>query len=135
MKFWNPFSKTQKAATSPQTPSQEPARTVAMPQSPEGSKMIGADASDVIVKPLISEKSAALASGRQYAFVVRKGANRLEVRRAVKQMYGVSPLSVNILNVRGKQMRFGRRAGSRSDWKKAIVTLPEGQVLNVYEGV
>ncbi|MBI4592469.1 50S ribosomal protein L23 [Candidatus Uhrbacteria bacterium] len=93
------------------------------------------DHSDVIVKPLISEKSATLAGANQYVFVVRKNANRLQVRAAIKTMYGVSPESVNLLNVRGKKVRFGRREGSRSDWKKAIVTLPAGQTINVHEGV
>ncbi|KKW33503.1 MAG: 50S ribosomal protein L23 [Candidatus Uhrbacteria bacterium GW2011_GWA2_52_8d] len=96
---------------------------------------IGVDTSDVIVKPLISEKSAILAGVNQYVFVVRKDANRIQVRSAMKMMYGVSPLSINILNVRGKKVRFGRREGVRSDWKKAIITLPAGQTINVYEGV
>lgn len=95
----------------------------------------GADASDVIVQPLISEKAAGLAGANQYVFIVRKSANRVEVRTAIKAMYGVSPLSIHILNVRGKKVRFGRREGTRSDWKKAIVTLPAGQTINVHEGV
>jgi large subunit ribosomal protein L23 len=99
------------------------------------STLVRVDSTDVIVKPLISEKSAMLAGANQYVFVVRKGANRLQVRAAIKQMYNVSPVSVNILNVRGKKVRFGRRQGKRSDWKKAIVTLDKGQSINVYEGV
>lgn len=96
---------------------------------------LGVDTANVIVKPLISEKAANLAGANQYVFVVRKDANRIQVRSAIKAMYGVSPLSINILNVRGKKVRFGRREGSRSDWKKAIITLPAGQTINVYEGV
>lgn len=95
----------------------------------------GTDVSDVIVQPLISEKAAGLAGANQYVFIVRKSANRVEVRAAIKSMYGVSPLGVNILNVRGKKVRFGRKEGTRSDWKKAIVTLPVGQTINVHEGV
>lgn len=98
-------------------------------------KMLGTDVADVIVQPLISEKAAGLAGASQYVFIVRKGANRLQVRTAIKSMYGVSPLSINILNVRGKKVRFGRKGGTRSDWKKAIVTLPAGQTINVHEGV
>ncbi|PJE76635.1 50S ribosomal protein L23 [Candidatus Uhrbacteria bacterium CG10_big_fil_rev_8_21_14_0_10_48_16] len=99
------------------------------------SKFAGVDEADIIVKPLISEKSASLAGANQYVFVVQKNANRIQVRTAIKSLYGVSPLSINILNVRGKNMRFGRRMGKRNDWKKAIVTLPKGQTINVYEGV
>lgn len=95
----------------------------------------GKGASDVVIKPLISEKAATLTGANQYVFIVRKGANRLQVRTAIKRMYNVSPVSVNILNVKGKEMRFGRRNGTRSDWKKAIVTLPKGETINVYEGV
>lgn len=91
--------------------------------------------SDVIIRPLISEKAAGLAGANQYVFVVRKDANRIEVRQAMKKMYGVSPLSVNIVNTAGKKMRFGRRKGQRSDWKKAIITLAKGQTINVHEGV
>lgn len=97
--------------------------------------MIGRDSTDIIVKPYITEKTASLAGSNQYVFVVRIGANRHQVRRAIKQMYGVEPLSVNIVNMRGKKMRFGRRAGTRSDWKKAIITLPKGHTMKVYEGV
>ncbi|MBI4256788.1 50S ribosomal protein L23 [Candidatus Uhrbacteria bacterium] len=93
------------------------------------------DTSKVIVQPLISEKAANLAGANQYVFIVRKNANRVEVRAAIKSMYGVSPLSINILNVRGKKVRFGRKEGTRSHWKKAIITLPVGQTLNVHEGV
>ena len=50
-------------------------------------------------------------------------------------MYGITPVSVNIQNVRGKRVRFGRVRGKRKDWKKAIVTLPEGKTINVYDGV
>lgn len=91
--------------------------------------------SDVIIRPLVTEKSATLASANQYVFVVRKNANRIEVRSAIKAMYGVTPTSVNIQNQQGKRVRFGRRRGKRKDWKKAIVTLPAGKTINVYEGV
>jgi len=101
----------------------------------ENTKMIGLDHSGIILKPLISEKSATLAGSNQYVFVVRKTANRVAVASAIKQMYGITPVSVNVINVPGKKVRFGRRQGVRSDWKKAIVTLPVGKTINVYEGV
>ncbi len=90
---------------------------------------------DVVIKPLVTEKTAVLASGGKYVFVVSGGANRVQVKIAIKEMFGVMPTFVNIQNVRGKRVRFGKRHGKRSDWKKAIVTLPEGQKINVYEGV
>ncbi|MBI5794105.1 50S ribosomal protein L23 [Candidatus Uhrbacteria bacterium] len=91
--------------------------------------------SDVIVRPLVTEKAASLAGSNTYVFVVDKRANRIQVRSAIKQMYGITPLRVNIQNVSGKWVRFGRSQGKRSDWKKALVTLPAGKTINVHEGV
>ncbi len=91
--------------------------------------------SDVIVRPLVTEKAAILASANTYAFVVKNGANKVEVGVAIQQMYGVKPARVNIQNVEGKSKRFGRSTGKRSDWKKALVTLPDGKTINVHEGV
>jgi large subunit ribosomal protein L23 len=91
--------------------------------------------SDVIVRPLVSEKSASLSGDNTYVFVVDKKANRIQVRTAIKQMYGIMPVRVNIVNVPGKWVRFGRSQGKRADWKKALVTLPEGKTINIHEGV
>ncbi len=110
-------------------------QTVAVVASASTTQVPAQNVSDVIVQPLISEKAAGLTGVNQFVFIVRKEANRLQVRAAVKLMYGVSPLSVNLMNVPGKKVRFGRRQGTRSDWKKAIVTLPAGQTINVHEGV
>ncbi len=89
----------------------------------------------VIVKPLVTEKSAILASKNMYVFVVKNDANSIQVSAAVQKMYDVKPLSVNMINVRGKIVRRGRVSGKRKAWKKAIVTLPKGKSLNIYEGV
>jgi large subunit ribosomal protein L23 len=88
----------------------------------------------VILHPLVTEKSAIQASLGQYAFVVPTAVSRVQVRAAVKAMYGVTPVSVNIQRVRGKWVRFGRFTGQRQSWKKAIVTLPKGKAIDVYEG-
>ncbi len=91
--------------------------------------------SSVIVRPLVTEKSAILASKNMYVFVVKNDANRIQVAAAVKAMYDIKPLTVNVMNVRGKTVRRGRVEGKRKAWKKAIVTLPKGKSLNIYEGV
>ena len=90
---------------------------------------------NVVLHPLVTEKTAILASQNQYVFVVALNANRVAVRSAIRQMYGVTPESVNIIKMSGKRVRFGRRRGKRKDWKKAIVTLPKGKTIDVYEGV
>ncbi|MBU0646354.1 50S ribosomal protein L23 [Patescibacteria group bacterium] len=88
----------------------------------------------VILHPLVTEKAAILASQGTYAFVVSTKANRIQVRDAVRALYGITPVNVNIQNVRGKKVRFGRLGGQRNSWKKAFVTLPEGKTIDVYEG-
>lgn len=98
-------------------------------------KTIPAELSGVIIRPLVTEKAAVIAQGSQYSFVVAPQATRVAVRSAIKAAYGVIPTSVNIQRVRGKVVRFGRTNGQRSDWKKAIVTLPKGKKIDVYEGV
>ena len=98
-------------------------------------KMIAPEFLDIIKKPLVTEKAAHQASVGQYAFEVAKDASRIAVAQAVKAMYGISPVSVNIQCVRGKVVRFGRFSGQRKAWKKAIVTLPAGKSIDVYEGV
>jgi len=89
----------------------------------------------VIIKPHITEKSAVLAHANQYVFVVNRKVGQIEIKNAVKAMYGITPTRVNIQNYYGKTVRFGRRRGKRSAWKKAIVTLPKGTQIDVYEGV
>lgn len=89
----------------------------------------------LILKPYITEKSAILAHDDQYVFVVDARANRIQVRNAVKAMYGVTPVRVNVQNYAGKRVRFGRIRGKQKNWKKAIVTLPKGTKIDVYEGV
>lgn len=89
----------------------------------------------VLLKPLITEKAANLGEVNKYIFEVAVDANKIEVVKAVKEVYGVSPVSVNMVSVSGKQKRHGRIMGKRKDWKKAIVTLKKGETLNVYEGV
>ncbi len=98
-------------------------------------KVIPADLSGTIIKPLVTEKAAVIAHTGQYSFIVAPKANRVAVRAAIKAMYGVIPVSVNIQRVRGKVVRFGRTLGQRASWKKAIVTLPKGKTIDVYEGV
>jgi large subunit ribosomal protein L23 len=89
----------------------------------------------IVIKPLVTEKGAALAGAGQYVFQVANSATRAQVRGAVNAMYGIKPERVNILNIRGKAVRFRGRPGMRSAWKKAIVTLPEGKKIDVHEGV
>ncbi|MDO8592595.1 MAG: 50S ribosomal protein L23 [bacterium] len=89
----------------------------------------------ILAKPLVTEKVSNLGVLNKYVFAVSAYANKIEVAKAVKEVYGVKPVSVNIIKMQGKIARYGRISGRRKDWKKAIVTLPKGETIKVYEGV
>lgn len=89
----------------------------------------------VILRPLITEKATNLGIENKYAFEVAIDANKLETAKAIEQVYGVRPAAVNIIKMKGKAKNYGRVRGKRKDWKKAVVTLPKGKTIQVYEGV
>mgnify|MGYP000945285379 FL=1 len=78
---------------------------------------------DVIIKPVISERSMDQAAEKKYTFKVASDANKSEVKRAIEEIFDVEVEKVNIMNVNGKKKRMGRTEGRRSAYKKAIVTL------------
>lgn len=89
----------------------------------------------ILVKPLVTEKASMLGLENKYAFAVATTANKIEVAKAIEAIYGVTPAKVNIIKVEGKKVRSRKNSGQRKDWKKAIVTLPAGKSIQVYEGV
>lgn len=89
----------------------------------------------ILIKPLITEKATALVSQNKYAFKVAPRANKVNIKKAISNLYGVEPLAVNIINERGKRVTYGRIRGKKSNWKKAIVTLKPGDKIEIYEGV
>ena len=93
------------------------------------------NAHKILVKPLITEKAANLGVLNKYVFAVGIDANKIEIAKAIEEVYGIKPVSVNIINIEGKNVRYGRKTGRRKDWKKAIVMLPKGKTINIYEGV
>ncbi len=86
----------------------------------------------VALSPLMTEKTATLSGSAVYAFKVAIDANRVAVRQAFREMYGIMPVSVNIIRVHGKEKRFGRVASRQSDWKKAYIALPHGTTLDLF---
>ena len=91
---------------------------------------------DVIIRPLLTEKSYAGTASKKYTFVVAKKANKTEIKLAVEKLFDVQVESVNTANVRGKLKRMGRNAGYTSDWKKAVVTLAEGsKTIEFFDGM
>ncbi len=89
----------------------------------------------VLVKPLVTEKSAIAEHGNKYSFVVAKSANKNQIKTAIEEIYGVKPLQVNVANIEGRRVRFGRTIGKRNDYKKAIITLPAGKSIDIHTGV
>lgn len=91
------------------------------------------DARQVIVRPIVSEKSFQLIEDNRYTFEVDKRATKPEISRAVEEIFGVSVKKVNVMNVTGKPRRVRWRAGHTRSWKKAIVTLAEGDSIDYYD--
>lgn len=89
----------------------------------------------VIRRPLITEKATALAAENKYAFEVDERANKMQIREAVETAFNVHVTAVNVMNVKGKMRRFGRRLAKTPDWKKAIVTLAPGDKIELFEGI
>lgn len=106
---------------------------------------------EILIRPVITEESSRLQfnPGRirkrhrekegeiqpQFVFQVSRDATKIEIKRAVEKMFEVHVSSVNTMNIMGKDRRVGRSTGKRPDWKKAIVTLAEGELIDVFEGV
>ena len=90
---------------------------------------------DVILAPVVTEKSTRLSEHNQVVFKVRPQATKPEIKAAIEGLFNVKVLAVNTLIQKGKQKRFRGRVGYRSDVKKAIVTLAEGQSIDVTTGI
>ena len=90
---------------------------------------------DIIKRPLVTEKSnIQKETANQLTFEVDRKANRIEIRRAVEQIFNVKVASVRTMQITGKVKRRGRTLGKRRDWKKAIVTLRPGERIDFFEG-
>jgi large subunit ribosomal protein L23 len=88
-----------------------------------------------IVRPLITEKSSIAYQARgEYTFQVHSDATKTQIRLAIEQLFGVKVTGVWTMNVRGKERRMGKTTGRRANWKKAIVTLREGDTIEIFEG-
>lgn len=104
--------------------------------APKNVKNASKAAMSVVVRPLVTEKAAhSQSSTGTYSFIVTSSANKIQIAKAVEELYGVKPVAVRVANVQGKVMRYGRSAGKRSDFKKAMVTLKKGDSITIHEGV
>lgn len=90
---------------------------------------------EVLRRPVITEKSTMLGERGQYVFEVARAANKIEIRRAVEAVFKVDVEAVNVSHVHGKMRRMGRSTGLTASWKKAVVTLREGQKIELFQGI
>lgn len=92
------------------------------------------DPRDVLLKPVISEKSYALLDENKYTFIVDPRANKTQIKQAVEAVFSVKVLGVNTINRQGKRKRTRTGFGKRKDTKRAIVTLAEGERIDIFGG-
>ncbi len=88
---------------------------------------------NIILKPVVTEKSAVLENNGKYIFKVLAGTNKIEIRKAIEKIFGTKVADVNIVNTRSKTKRRGKTTGTVSGYKKAIVTLKKGEKIKIRE--
>ncbi len=90
------------------------------------------EARDILIRPLINERSTELMQEGKFVFIVDKCANKIQIAQAVKEIFNVNVLDVNTMNVKGKTKRRGRTVGKTASYKKAIVKLEAGQTIEYF---
>jgi large subunit ribosomal protein L23 len=95
---------------------------------------VSLDPRQIVIAPVVSEKSYSLIEDNKYSFRVHARAHKTQIRQAVEELFGVKVVSVNVLKVQPKPKRRGWTRGRRPGWKKAIVELREGDKIEIFEG-
>ncbi|MBQ7612609.1 MAG: 50S ribosomal protein L23 [Spirochaetaceae bacterium] len=93
------------------------------------------DYTDIILAPVVTEKSTYLRETGKYVFQVNPNATKIQIKEAVRRLFNVKVLDCTVMNVRGKNRRVRYQAGKTSSWKKAIVKVAEGEKIKIFEGV
>ena len=91
-----------------------------------------ATAYDIIIRPIITERAMSGAADKKYVFEVAKDANKVEIRQAIEAIFNVKVVKVNTLNVKPKPKRVRYQVGQTRTWKKAMVTLKEGDTIELF---
>jgi large subunit ribosomal protein L23 len=92
------------------------------------------DPREILIAPVVSEKSYSLIEDRKYSFKVHPNAHKTQIRQAVEQLFDVHVESVNVSRVKSKPKRRGMISGRRPGWKKAVVQVREGETIEIFEG-
>ena len=90
---------------------------------------------NIIIKPIVTEKSTLLLENNQVVFLVDINSNKIDIKKSIELIFGVKVSGVNVIKVKGKTKRFKGTLGKRSDYKKAIISLPDGQSIDLSVGV
>ena len=93
------------------------------------------EARDIIIRPVVTEKSIGLMENNKYVFKGALKANKIEIKKAIEEIFKVKVVDVNTVRINGKMKRMGRYEGKTSDYKKAIVQLAEGDSIEIFEGM
>lgn len=94
------------------------------------------NARDIIIAPVVTEKSVSALGDKKYTFRVDKNANKIEIAKAVEEIFGVKVAKVNTISMKGHLRRMGRNEGYTSDWKKAVVTLTQdSKTIEFFDGM
>ena len=94
------------------------------------------NARDIILAPVITEKSVSAMADKKYTFRVASDSNKIEIAKAIEEIFGVKVAKVNTISMKGKKRRMGRFEGYTSDWKKAVVTLTEdSKTIEFFDGL
>lgn len=88
----------------------------------------------IVIEPLLSEKTNREREQHKYSFRVDPRANKIQIMSAIRQLFNVNPVACNVINVKGKPKRVRYRRGLTSSWKKAVVTLPPNEKIEIFEG-
>lgn len=90
---------------------------------------------DAILRPIVTEKSSLMKdASNQYVFEVARTANKIEIAKAVEQLFKVKVVSVRVMNIEGKTRRLGKHTGKRPDWRKAVVKISPKDKISFFEG-
>lgn len=94
------------------------------------------NSNEILIRPVLTEKSTYLRDKlNKYVFIVHKNADKISIKKAVKEIFNVDPISVNIVNRKGKKKRVRYKYGYTPSIKKAIITLKKGDKIGIFEGV
>lgn len=93
------------------------------------------DSDQIIINPIVTEKSNRDREKNKYTFRVNPRANKLEIMKAIQDLFEVKPLKCNIINVKPKPKRVRYKVGYTSNWKKAVITLAKNDKITIFEGV